>query len=76
MKRWWKDGFRDLAYLALILQDWVGTAVVDGILEDIRLGMEVNEPKLNQRRVAVIKYLGELYNYRVIESSVIFKVIN
>ncbi|XP_047478568.1 regulator of nonsense transcripts 2-like [Penaeus chinensis] len=55
--------------------DWVGPAVVDGILEDIRIGLEVNHPKFNQRRVAAVKYLGELYNYRVIESSIIFKVL-
>lgn len=55
--------------------DWVGPAVVDGVLEDIRLGLEVNHPKYNQRRVAAVKYLGELYNYRVIESTIIFKVL-
>ncbi|XP_064084936.1 regulator of nonsense transcripts 2-like [Macrobrachium nipponense] len=55
--------------------DWVGPAVVDGVLEDIRLGLEVNHPKYNQRRIAAVKYLGELYNYRVIESTIIFKVL-
>jgi hypothetical protein len=57
------------------LQEAVGTHVVDGVMEDIRLGMEVNLPKYSQRRVAMIKYLGELYNYRMVESSDIFKVI-
>ncbi|KAK9720823.1 MIF4G domain [Popillia japonica] len=56
-------------------QEEVGTRVVDGVLEDIRLGMEVNLPKFNQRRVAQIKYLGELYNYRIVESADIFKVL-
>lgn len=56
-------------------QEEVGTRVVDGVLEDIRLGMEVNLPKFNQRRVAQIKYLGEMYNYRIVESSDIFKVL-
>lgn len=55
-------------------QEEVGMKVVDAILEDIRLGMEVNLPKYNQRRVAQIKYLGELYNYRMVESADIFKV--
>lgn len=55
-------------------QEEVGTRVVDSVLEDIRLGMEVNLPKFNQRRVAQIKYLGELYNYRMVESADIFKV--
>lgn len=56
-------------------QEEVSTKVVDGVLEDIRLGMEVNLPKFNQRRVAEVKYLGELYNYRIVESVDIFKVL-
>lgn len=70
--------FRCLANLLAGLvsyQEEVGTRVVDGVLEDIRLGMEVNLPKFNQRRVAQIKYLGELYNYRMVESADIFKVL-
>ncbi|XP_059153524.1 regulator of nonsense transcripts 2-like isoform X2 [Physella acuta] len=53
----------------------VAIQVVDGVLEDIRLGMEINHPKYNQRRVSCVKYLGELYNYRMVESSVIFKML-
>ena len=33
-------------------------------MEDIRLGMEVNNPKFNQRRTAMVKFLAEMYNYR------------
>lgn len=70
--------FRCLANLLAGLvayQEEVGTKVVDGVLEDIRLGMEVNLPKFNQRRVAQVKYLGELYNYRMVESADVFKVV-
>lgn len=63
-----------IKFLPNFTKDWVGPAVVDGVLEDIRVGLEVNHPKFNQRRVASVRYLGELYNYRVIESTVIFKV--
>ena len=49
--------------------------VVDSVLEDIRLGMEVNHPKFNQRRLAMVKFLGELYNYRLVDSAVIFKTL-
>ncbi|XP_050515611.1 regulator of nonsense transcripts 2 [Diabrotica virgifera virgifera] len=56
-------------------QEEIGTKVVDGVLEDIRLGMEANLPKYNQRRIAQVKYLGELYNYRMVESSDVFKVL-
>ena len=49
--------------------------VVDGILEEIRIGMEINHPKYNQRRIAMVKFLGELYNYRLVDSAVIFKTL-
>lgn len=53
----------------------VGPLVVDGVLEDIRLCMEINLPKYNQRRIAMVKYLGELYNYRMVESGDIFRTL-
>lgn len=53
----------------------VAIQVVDGVLEDIRLGMEINHPRYNQRRVSCVKYLGELYNYRMVESAVVFKTL-
>ncbi|XP_047115400.1 regulator of nonsense transcripts 2 isoform X1 [Schistocerca piceifrons] len=76
-----KVKYENIAYLASIVsglalfQDFVGPMVVDGVLEDIRLGMELNLPKYNQRRVAMIKYLGELYNYRMIDSKTVFRVL-
>ncbi|XP_064417316.1 regulator of nonsense transcripts 2 isoform X2 [Latimeria chalumnae] len=63
-----------LAGLVLYQED-VGIHVVDGVLEDIRLGMEVNQPKFNQRRISSVKFLGELYNYRMVESAVIFRTL-
>ena len=57
------------------LQEQVAIQVVDGVIEDIRLGLEVNHPKFNQRRVSCVKYLGELYNYRMVESAVIFNML-
>nr|CAG4645353.1 EOG090X0143 [Lynceus sp. MCZ IZ 141354] len=69
---------RNLAGLVAELslyQEHVGHCVVDAVLEDIRLLMEFPLPKFNQRRVAMIKYLGELYNYRLIDSAVVFKIL-
>ncbi|XP_067945290.1 regulator of nonsense transcripts 2-like isoform X2 [Watersipora subatra] len=63
-----------LAGLASYHEDVI-VQVVDGVLEDIRLGMEMNHPKYNQRRLAVVKFLGELYNYRLVDSAVIFKTL-
>lgn len=50
-------------------QDKVVVRVIDSVFEDIRAGLEIHSPKLAQRRIAMAKYLAELYNYRLIESS-------
>lgn len=50
-------------------------SVVDNVLESITLGLELNEFKFNQKRVAEVKYLGELYNYKMIDSPVIFDAL-
>uniref|UniRef100_H2Z6M3 MIF4G domain-containing protein n=1 Tax=Ciona savignyi TaxID=51511 RepID=H2Z6M3_CIOSA len=77
----WNIKFNNVHCLASLLaglvsyQDEVGHHVVDDVLEDIRVGMEINHPRYNQRRVSIIKFLGELYNYRMVESMVIFNVL-
>ena len=55
-------------------QDFV-IGVVDNVLEQIALGLEQNEFKFNQKRIAEVKYLGELYNYKLIDSPVIFDTL-
>lgn len=49
--------------------------VVDNILEHITLGLEQNDFKFNQKRIAEVKYLAELYNYKMIDSPVIFDTL-
>ncbi|KAL8816116.1 MAG: hypothetical protein Q9223_004822 [Gallowayella weberi] len=49
--------------------------VVDNLIEQITLGLEQNDFKFNQRRIAEAKYLAELYSYKAIESSVVFDVL-
>jgi regulator of nonsense transcripts 2 len=49
--------------------------VIDAVIESIAFGLEQNDFKFNQRRVAEVKYLGELYNYRMLEHPVIFDVM-
>lgn len=34
-----------------------------------------NDYRRNQRRIAVIRYLGELYNFRMVDSSVVFDTL-
>ncbi|KAK3318344.1 armadillo-type protein [Apodospora peruviana] len=46
--------------------------VIDHVIESICFGLEQNDFKFNQRRIAEVKYLGELYNYRMLEHPVIF----
>jgi regulator of nonsense transcripts 2 len=46
--------------------------VIDDLLESITLGLELNDFKLNQRRLSEVKYLAELYIYRMVDSSLIF----
>ncbi|KAF2101419.1 ARM repeat-containing protein [Rhizodiscina lignyota] len=50
-------------------------SVIDDILESITLGLELNDFKFNQRRIAEVKYLAELYIYRMIDSPVIFDTL-
>ncbi|KAJ3615551.1 hypothetical protein Zmor_016331 [Zophobas morio] len=52
--------------------DEVGVCVVDDLLEEVRIGLETNIVSNNQRRLTVVKFLGELYNFRVLDSSTLF----
>lgn len=55
-------------------QDFV-IGIVDNVLEQTTLGLEQNDFKFNQKRIAEVKYLGELYNYKMIDSPVIFDTL-
>ncbi|KAG9160182.1 hypothetical protein Leryth_023211 [Lithospermum erythrorhizon] len=56
--------------------DEFAVAVVDEVLEEIRLGLELNEYGMQQRRIARMRFLGELYNYELVDSSLIFDTLN
>lgn len=56
-------------------QDKTVVRIIDTVFEDIRAGLETNSPKLAQRRIAMAKYLGELYNYRLVESANILNTL-
>jgi len=77
----WKVKFPNIRTLAGIVaelslyQEFVGHRIIDAVLEDIRWSLEVPISKFNQRRVSMVKYLAELYNYRMVESAVVFKVL-
>ncbi|EPQ57610.1 ARM repeat-containing protein [Gloeophyllum trabeum ATCC 11539] len=74
----WKIKYSNIGLLAMLTYDLqryhpeFSVAVVDQVLEDIRRGLEQNVYSTNQRRVATMRYLGELYIYRLLNSSIIF----
>jgi regulator of nonsense transcripts 2 len=76
----WKIKFGNVNLLAMLVYDLqryhpdFSIAIVDQVLEDVRRGLEQNMYKSNQRRVATMKFLGELYIYRVIGSTLVFDV--
>ena len=76
-----KVKFSNIHLLAVLLgalyryhQDFA-IGVIDSVLEQITLGLEQNDFKFNQRRIAEVKYLGELYNYKMVDSTVIFDTL-
>ncbi|KAA8897416.1 putative nonsense-mediated mRNA decay factor [Sphaerosporella brunnea] len=77
----WKVRYNNIHILAIIVgalsryhQDFA-YGVIDEILEQISVGLEENNFKHNQRRIAQVKYLGELYNYKMVDSPVIFDAL-
>ncbi|KAL4242698.1 Nonsense-mediated mRNA decay protein Nmd2/UPF2 [Abortiporus biennis] len=77
----WKIKYGSVALLAMLTYDLqryhpaFSISVVDQVLEDIRRGLEQNIYSMNQRRVATIKYLGELYIYRLVSSGIVFDTL-
>lgn len=77
----WELKYGNIPMVAMLVYDLqkyhleFSLAVVDQVLEDVRAGMEDNIFKYNQRRISTIKYLGELYMYRVVNTPVIFDVL-
>lgn len=76
-----KVKFSNIHLLAILLgalnryhQDFV-IGVVDNVLENVTLGLEQNDFKFNQRRISEVKYLAELYNYKMLDSAVVFDLL-
>ncbi|KAF2476168.1 ARM repeat-containing protein [Lindgomyces ingoldianus] len=76
-----KIKYSNIHLLAVILgslhryhQDFT-ISVIDDVIESITFGLELNDFKFNQRRIAEVKYLGELYIYRMVDSPLIFDTL-
>jgi regulator of nonsense transcripts 2 len=53
----------------------IGVPLVDSVLEEVRVGLEMNDVTQRQRRIAYIKYLAELYTYQMFQDQVIFDTL-
>ncbi|KAJ3164285.1 hypothetical protein HK101_000477, partial [Irineochytrium annulatum] len=77
----WKVKFANVHLVAFMASElaryysFFGIYVVDQCLEEIRIELEVNLFKHNQRRISSVRFLGELYNYRLVDSGVIFDTL-
>ncbi|KIJ67888.1 hypothetical protein HYDPIDRAFT_147949 [Hydnomerulius pinastri MD-312] len=77
----WKIKYSNVSLLAMLTYDLqryhpaFAISVLDQVLEDVRRGLETNVYSTNQQRVATMKYLGELYIYRLVGSSLIFDTL-
>jgi hypothetical protein len=72
-----------LKYLIIFLMIFVQVLKYEFILFETRRKnvyidlyfLKINIPKFNQRRLCMVKYLGEMYNYRVVDSIIIFRTL-
>ncbi|KAK9450604.1 armadillo-type protein [Limtongia smithiae] len=77
----WKVKYSNISLMALIAsslmkyQQYFIVRLVDSVLEQIRVGLELNMFRYNQQRIAQVKFLAELYNYRVVDSGVVFDTL-
>ena len=50
-------------------------ALMDQIFEEIERSCERNDFKESQRRIALIKFIGECYNFRVVRTQTLFDLL-
>ncbi|KAF2279417.1 ARM repeat-containing protein [Westerdykella ornata] len=55
--------------------DAFAVSVIDDILESITFHLELNDFRFNQRRIADVKYLGELFVYRMVDTTLIIETL-
>jgi regulator of nonsense transcripts 2 len=77
----WKVNYANLTHMAYILYNLhpfyrpLSVFVVDSVLEELRRGLEVASFDLNQKRVSLMKYLSELYRYKLVETEVMYETL-
>ncbi|CCG83005.1 Putative uncharacterized protein [Taphrina deformans PYCC 5710] len=77
----WKTNFSIIPLMAVLLAGLSKfhprfvIQVVDTVMEQIRIGMEENIFRENQKRISIMKYLGELFNHKIIESRLVLETV-
>jgi len=78
----WKIKFSNIQLVAILVNGLsryhsdFSIAIVDSIVEAIKVGLEQNNFRHNQKRIAIVRFLGELYNYRMVDSPLIFSTLD
>jgi len=75
--------FGDIADVALLLQmlkeqeatRYFAIELLDNIFEEVYRAMERNDFKEAQRRVAVVKFIGEAYNHKLLHTDNLFDLL-
>jgi hypothetical protein len=49
--------------------------IVDEVLEDVTVALDEPHATRQQRHLAAVKLVGEMYNYSLVDSGVVFKVL-
>ena len=76
-----KAKYGSIGYLASLVSgllsyhELFGIKVVDALMDQIKSSLEDNQSMSQQRQVMSLKFLGELYNFCVVESTLIFDTL-
>ncbi|KAJ2812740.1 mRNA decay protein, partial [Coemansia furcata] len=71
----WKTKYSNVYLVTMVagvlgrLHPWFRVAVVDSVMESIKLGLERNMFSHNQRRVAEARYIGEMLIYKFVDAK-------
>lgn len=78
----WKVKYANVYLLTMVagvlgrLHSWFRVAIVDTAFENIKLGLECNEFSRNQRRIAEVRYVGEMLIYKIIEPRGVIELLH
>ncbi|KAJ2382643.1 mRNA decay protein, partial [Coemansia sp. RSA 2559] len=69
----WKVKYSNMHVVTMVLgalsstYPWLRVAVVDTVVERIKLGLDQNLFSRNQRRITEARYIGEMFVYRIVD---------